>query len=82
MLTKCKQQVEAKTASINLTWFYFYLHSSIRLFCTLFNCFVLDGLLQSICYRMFCSKHSIIFEKTYVLTFFTSNLNSVNFSQQ
>ena len=30
---------------------------------TLFICFVLDGLLQSIWFWMFCSKHSISFEK-------------------
>ena len=76
---------DAKSASTNLTWLYFYLHSSMRVFCTLFICLALDGLLQSICFRMFCSKHSITFGNTYllccwlhcvaVLTYFTSNLD-------
>ena len=34
--------MEAKTASINLAWLYFYLDISIRIFCTLSICFVLD----------------------------------------
>ena len=40
----------------------------MRILCTLFICFVLDGLLQSICFRMFCSIHSITFENTYLLS--------------
>ena len=36
--------------------------------CTLFICFVLDNLLQSICFQMFCSKVSIAFENTYILS--------------
>ena len=59
------KQLEAKTASTNLMWLYFYLHISLRIFCTLFICFVLDGLLQLICFRMFRSKYSITFENTY-----------------
>ena len=43
-----------------------YFHISIRIFCNLFICLVFDGLLQSICFRMFCSKHSITFD-TYLL---------------
>ena len=50
------------------TWLSFYLHISIRIFCTLFICFVLDDLLESICFRIFCSKHSITFENTYSLS--------------
>ena len=34
-----------------------------RVFYTLFNCRILDGLLQSICFGMFCSKHLVTFEK-------------------
>ena len=60
--------VEAKTTSTSLTWLHFYLHISIPIFCTLPICFVHDGLLQSICFWMFCSKHSITFEKTYLLS--------------
>ena len=37
------------------------LHISIKIFCILFICFVLDGLRESICCRMFFSKHSITF---------------------
>ena len=44
-----------------------YFHISIRIFCNLFICLVFDGLLQSICFRMFCSKHSITFD-TYLLS--------------
>ena len=49
-----------------LTSLYFYI--SIRMFCTLFICLVFDGLLQSICFRMFCSQHSITFENTHLLS--------------
>ena len=52
MLTYCKQ-VEAKTASTRLTCLYFYLHISIRIFCTLFICFELDGLLNRFAYKRF-----------------------------
>ena len=51
----------------NLAWLYLYLHVSIRIFSTLFICFVLDGFLQSICFRMLCCKHSITFKNTYLL---------------
>ena len=44
-----------------------HFHISIRIFCNLFLCLVFDGLLQSICFRMFCSKHSITFD-TYLLS--------------
>ena len=44
-----------------------YFHISIGKFCNLFICLVFDGLLQSICFRMFCSKHSITFD-TYLLS--------------
>ena len=42
---------------------------------------VLDDRLQSICFRIFCSKYSITFESTYMLTYFILNLNYVNFWQ-
>ena len=38
-----------------------YFHISIRIFRTLFIFWVFDGVLQSICLRIFCSKHSITF---------------------
>ena len=44
-----------------------YFHISIRLFCNLFICLVFDGFLQSIYFRIFCSKHSITFD-TYLLS--------------
>ena len=44
-----------------------YFHISIRIFCNPFICLVFDGLLQSICFRMYCSKHSIAFD-TYLLS--------------
>ena len=44
-----------------------YFHISIQIFCNLFSYFVFDGLLQSIYFQMFCSKHSIIFD-TYLLS--------------
>ena len=44
-----------------------YFHISIRIFCNLFICLVFDGLLQSIYFRMFSSKHSITFD-TYLLS--------------
>ena len=44
-----------------------YFHILIQIFCNLFICLVFDGLLQSICFRMFCSKHSITFD-TYLLS--------------
>ena len=40
----------------------------LTLFVCLFVCLLFNGLLQSICYRMFSSKHSITFEKTYLLS--------------
>ena len=40
----------------------------IRVFCTTRICFVLDGLLQLICFQMLCSKHSISFEDTHLLS--------------
>ena len=44
-----------------------YFHISIGIFCNLFICLVFGGLLQSIGFRMFCSKHSITFD-TYLLS--------------
>ena len=49
-----------------LTDLYFLI--SVRIFCNMFICLVFDGLLQSICFRMFCSEHSITFE-TYLLIY-------------
>ena len=40
----------------------------ICVFCTQLICLVFDGLLQSNCFRMFCSKHSITFENMYRLS--------------
>ena len=48
---------------------YFYFHISIWIFCTLFICFALDGFLQLICFRMFCSSHSITFKNTHLLSY-------------
>ena len=49
---------------------------------------VVNGLLQSICFWMFCSKHLIIFKMLHLLScwfhcvdIITSNLDSVNFPQ-
>ena len=67
------KQKKNKTASTNFTWLYLYFltalyfHISVRIFCNLFICLVFDGLLQSIYFRMFCSKHSITFD-TYLLS--------------
>ena len=64
-----------------------YFHVSIRIFCNLFICLVFDGFLQSVCFRMFCSKHSITFEmyllscRFTMLTYFTSILDPVGLSQ-
>ena len=57
-----------------------YFHISIRIFCNLLICLVFDGLLQSIYFRMFCSKHSITFD-TYVLSwrFHCVDIFNINF---
>ena len=44
-----------------------YFDISIQIFCNLFICLVFEGLLQSVCFRMFYSKHSITFD-TYLLS--------------
>ena len=44
-----------------------YFHILIRIFCSLFICLVFGDPLQSICFRMLCSKHSITFD-TYLLS--------------
>ena len=44
-----------------------YFHISIQIFCNLLICLVFDGLLQSIYFRTFSSKHSITFD-TYLLS--------------
>ena len=90
--------LESKTVSTNFTWLYFkmfdsflfaYFNLNVSYSVCLFVCLLFNGLLQSICYRMFSSKHSITFEKTYLLScwfdcvdLFRSNLNSVELSQQ
>ena len=65
-----------------------YFRISIGIFCNLFICLVFDVLLQSIYFRMFCSKHSVTFD-TYllscdftVMTYFTSILDPVKLSRQ
>ena len=53
--------------SNHLTALYFSI--SISIFSTqLIFWYLFDGLLQSICFRMFCSKHSITFENTYLVS--------------
>ena len=66
--------LEAKTASTKFTWLYFktfdsfiFPHFNLNV-CFQFICLVFDGLLQSICFRTFCSKHSITFENTYPIS--------------
>ena len=44
-----------------------YFSFLFRIICTMFICLVVDGLFQSICFRMFCSEQSITFENTYLL---------------
>ena len=41
---------------------------SVWIFCTLFICLVFSGLFRSTCFQMFCSKHSITFENTYLIS--------------
>ena len=57
-----------------------YFHISIRIFCNLFICLVFDDLLQSICFWMFSSKHSITFD-TYLLScrFYCVDIFYINF---
>ena len=45
-----------------------YFRISIWIFCNQFIFLVFDGLLQSICFPMFCSKHSITLENTYLIS--------------
>ena len=53
--------------SNHLTALYFSI--SISIFSTqLIFWYLFDGLLQSICFRMFCSKHSITFENMYLVS--------------
>ena len=66
--------LEAKTASTNFTWLYFktfdsFIFSNLNLnIYTHFISLVFDGLLQSVCFWMFCSKHSITSENNYLLS--------------
>ena len=66
---KQKQKLQVLTLPGYVLYFLtaLYFHISIRIFCNLFICLVFDGLLQSIYFRMFCSKHSITFD-TYLLS--------------
>ena len=58
-----KQKLQALT----FPGYVLYFHISIQIFCNLFICLVFDGLLQSIYFRMFCSKHWLTFD-TYLLS--------------
>ena len=49
-----------------LTVLYFYI--AFRIFSTCFICFLVDGILQSIYFRIFCSKDLITFENVYLLS--------------
>ena len=62
------KHVKTKTACRNLTNLT-HLHISIRIFWNLFTSFVFNSLLESIWVRMFCSKHLITFEKTYLKSY-------------
>ena len=69
-LTLTKTETRSKSCKYyipkHLTALYFRI--LIWIFCAQFICFAFDILLQSICFRMFCSKHSITFENTYLLS--------------
>ena len=69
-MTKQKQNLQVLTLpgyiSKRSTALYFGI--SIWILCTQFICLVFDGLLQSICFRMFSSKHSITLENTYLIS--------------
>ena len=66
---KQKQKLQVLTLLSDVLYFLtaLYFHISIRIFCNLFICLVFGSLLQSTCFRMFCSKHSITFD-TYLLS--------------
>ena len=66
---KQKQKLEVLTLPGYVLYFLtaLYFHISILIFCNLFICLVFDSFLQSIYFRMFCSKHSITFD-TYLLS--------------
>ena len=61
---KQKQKLQVLTLPGYVLYFLttLYFHISIWIFCNLFICLVFDGLLQSIYFRMCCSKHSITFD--------------------
>ena len=69
-MTNYKQKLQVLTLPGYITKHLTALYSLILIwiFCTQFICLVFDGLLQSICFRMFCSKHSITFENTYLIS--------------
>ena len=66
---KQKQKLQVLTLLSHVLYFLtaLYFHISIRIYCNLFICLVFGSLLQSICFRMFCFKHSITFD-TYLLS--------------
>ena len=67
---KCTKKMQVLTLPGYVLYFLttLYFHISIRMFCNLFICLVFDGLLQSIYFWIFCSKHSIAFD-TYLLSY-------------
>ena len=56
-----KQKLQVQTLPGYVLYFLtaLYFHIEIPIFCNLFMRLVFDRLLQSIYFRMFCSKHSI-----------------------
>ena len=47
----------------------FYFNISTQIFCILFICFVYDGILWLIYFRIFCSKNLITFDNTYLISY-------------
>ena len=82
------KQVEAKTASTDLTWLYFCLHTSIilysvYLFCTqwsFFNRFFLECFVPNIQLLLKTQTHQVA--DFTVITYFTSNSDSAELSQK
>ena len=66
---KQKQKLQVLTLLSYVLYFLtvLYFHISIQIFCNVFICLVFDSLLQSICFRIFCSKHLVTFD-TYLLS--------------
>ena len=71
----------------NITWLYFYLHISVRIFCILFLCFVLDDLFaidlfsnflfQTLNYALSCWFHCV--DMLYIKFRFIRNFHSNKF---